>query len=305
MRLALVLVALFAGGCVMDLPTGVQVERPRVLGVRVDVDGDPERAAAQPGDSLTLRWLVVGSGTERPEWSTAMAVCAAAPSNIGIPTCDGAPFAFQLPTPPTSEPSFSFEVPTDTEATELLVLGVLCSGGTPVFSMDDLPSCEEEEAVAERVIFSFPVARTAPNRHPSLSDEALTFDDAPWPASDAVPDSGCAGGDLLQVEARGEEDPSFIRLTTSPDDREVYEELVLGETPRVEETREELLVSHVATAGLFTRLQSEVFDEAPVEVPWRHPEEIPADGLTVRFWFVARDQRGGMDWVERALCVVP
>jgi hypothetical protein len=68
-------------------------------------------------------------------------------------------------------------------------------------------------------------------------------------------------------------------------------------------------VTHVATAGLFSRLQTEVFDDdAPdPEVIWRHPDadEVPEDGLTVRFWFVVRDGRGGMDWVERAVCVVP
>lgn len=309
------LLALLAGGCVMDLPTGVRVDRPRVLGVRVDIDGDPERAAARPGDALTLRWLVVGHEGDPPEWSNAMAACVARPSNLGIPTCDGAPFAFQLPTEPTAAPSFAFEIPGDVPVegreTEILVIGVLCAGGTPVFSMDDLPSCEEEEAIAERLIFAFPLveadAEADANQHPSLGDETLTIDDTPWPASDVVPESGCAGGDLVQIRARVEDEPSFVRLTTSPSDREMYDEVVLGEMPRVVETREELLVTHVATAGLFTRLQTEVFDDPPLEVPWRHPdpEEIPDDGLTVRFWFVARDQRGGMDWVERALCVVP
>jgi len=31
----------------------------------------------------------------------------------------------------------------------------------------------------------------------------------------------------------------------------------------------------------------------------------PPEGLLVRFFFVARDFRGGSDWLERGVCVVP
>ena len=75
------------------------------------------------------------------------------------------------------------------------------------------------------------------------------------------------------------------------------------------DSREDLTITHLATAGEFARLTTIVFDDdAPdPEVEWVHPEadDVPADGLTVRFIFTVRDGRAGMDWVERAACVVP
>ena len=43
------------------------------------------------------------------------------------------------------------------------------------------------------------------------------------------------------------------------------------------------------------------FDQPRVTVPDQASEE----GTIVRFYFVARDDRGGVDWTERALCLVP
>jgi hypothetical protein len=42
-----------------------------------------------------------------------------------------------------------------------------------------------------------------------------------------------------------------------------------------------------------------------VELSWKAPGEVSADGQLVRFYFVARDPRGGADWAIRALCVTP
>jgi hypothetical protein len=32
---------------------------------------------------------------------------------------------------------------------------------------------------------------------------------------------------------------------------------------------------------------------------------VPAEGQVVRFTFVVRDMRGGVDWLGRSLCVLP
>jgi hypothetical protein len=99
-------------------------------------------------------------------------------------------------------------------------------------------------------------------------------------------------------------------ITSTPDDRERYVELLPGnEPPR--EAREVLQISHYLTAGTFERQFSafEGLDDSvgPSSVDWDLPavEDVPEGGLLVRFWWVARDLRGGMAVTERRLCVVP
>ncbi|HJL20513.1 MAG TPA: hypothetical protein RMH99_32900 [Sandaracinaceae bacterium LLY-WYZ-13_1] len=308
--LGLAAVALGAAGCIDDLPSGVRIERPRVLAVRVRIDGEPQRAQPRPGETITLRWLTAPEGGA---WTGALTACVAAPGNTGLPRCMGEPFAIAPPGPPSARPTFTLTMPEDA-AGEVLIGGVLCEGGTPALPEDGLPTCEGESATTELVTFDLSLATDQPpNRHPSWDDETFMLDGVTWTAPDDPPATGCAeaagGAALPRVPRRGEEEPSAVRFSSSPDDREAFEELVYGDPPSIEEMREELLVSHVATAGLFSRLSTEVFDDdAPApEVSWRHPdaEDVPDDGLTVRFWFVVRDGRGGMDWVERAACVVP
>jgi hypothetical protein len=45
--------------------------------------------------------------------------------------------------------------------------------------------------------------------------------------------------------------------------------------------------------------------EISTEVEWTAPDSDASTGLLVRFWFVVRDLRGGSDFIERAVCVVP
>jgi hypothetical protein len=295
----------------MDLPNGTVVNRPRVLGVRIDVEGDPARAEPRPGESVTLRWLVVPGGDA---WMSALTACVAAPANTGFPGCAEAPFAFAPPGTPSPSPSFALSVPVGAAGRSILVAGVLCANGVPTLPEEGLPDCEGEDATTERVIFTFDVAGDAPpNQHPSWAEQTFTIDEQAWDAPPAeLPTSGCAavaGAPALpRITRRIEDEPSTITFTTRAEDRETYDELVLGEMPTFETRREDLRITHAATGGFFPRLSTEVFDdEAPTpNVPWRHPteEEVPEDGLTVRFWFVMRDGRGGMDWIERAACVV-
>lgn len=298
--------------CGMSLPNGTVVDRPRVLGVRVEVEGDAARAEPRPGEAVALRWLVVPGADA---WTSALTACLAAPVNAGLPRCAGPPFEFAPPGAPTPDPRFAFTVPADaTPGSTVLVAGILCAGGAPVLPDEGLPDCEGEGATVERVVFSFSVAgMQQPNRHPSWEGQTLTIDEQPWePPPAELPASGCASvaGDpsLPRLAWRDEDDPLTLTFTTRPEDREPFEALVLGEMPRLESRREDLRVTHAATAGRFARLSTEIFDDesSTGEVPWRHPplEEVPEGGLTARFWFVLRDGRGGMDWTERAACLV-
>lgn len=306
--------------CIDELPSGVLLERPRVLGARAEIEGEPERASPRPGEDAVLRFHTVSN--DGAGWTAALTACVAAPALMGFSACAGDPFAFAAPGAPTGSPELAFAVPGpeafEGSAGSLLFAGVLCANGTPSPEPDPttmLPTCDGEGATTEVITFELPVALGVepPNQHPSLSDETITIDDVTWGLPADPPAAGCASapenGSLPHIALRDEESPSELVFTSDPADRERYQELVFGETPTLVDAREDLTITHVASAGRFERLTTEVFDDdAPdPRVEWEHPppEDVPADGLTIRFHFVIRDGRGGMDWTERAACLVP
>lgn len=304
--------------CMDDIPDGALLERPRVLGARMVFENEPERASPRPGEQGTLQFFTASN--DGATWTGALTACVEAPSFSGIPGCAGDPFAFSLPGAPTESPELAMQIPDASAFTSLessiLVLGVLCSGGTPSMETDAsmLPTCDPPEATREVITFSIPVAvGMAPaNQHPTWADETIFIDDVAWEPPEAPPETGCAsqtGASLPRVSWTDEENPSVLRFTSAPADREEFQELVLGEQPMFVDSREDLQITHIASAGDMQRLNTEVFsDDAPdPSVEWIHPlqEDIPEDGLTVRFIFVVRDGRAGMDWTERVLCLVP
>ncbi len=132
---------------------------------------------------------------------------------------------------------------------------------------------------------------------------------------------GCATDprfDNLKVKVGSDE--HLIRVRFDAKDRETYEveELKLNETMIVTK-REELLVSHAATkfGGKLGRYYSVIPREqsdktAEVELDYTPPaksddaeKRVTAAGRLVRFYFVVRDQRGGVDFTTRSLCLVP
>lgn len=313
--LCLLALLLALPACGEDLENGAFLERPRVLGARIEVADDPARAWPAPDETVDLRWLV--ASPDDTSWSGAFAACIAEPNQTGVPGCAGEPFAVAQTGAPTLDPVVQLTLPGaeafEGTTGELLVLGVLCAGGMPTLERD----CGEDARVTETVLFGVRVALgDATNDHPTISDETFTVDGEPWdPPPDPLPESGCASLEptaaLPRVAWRdGEEDPIRVGVTTQPDDREEYLELVFGEEePQRVEAREELTFSHIATFGRFQRLQTVVFDEASmlVDVPYQPParDDVPADGQTVEMIFVVRDGRGGADWTSRALCLTP
>jgi hypothetical protein len=135
---------------------------------------------------------------------------------------------------------------------------------------------------------------TDTNHSPSLAAAAFTVDGQPWPPGD-----GCA----LKIAADTKVHPIAMALAGQ---RETYTSTANAEgTP--EPRRETIQLSHFATGGKLPRQLSFIDDErdpSDVSVDWTPPtaEEMPAGGL-VRFFFVARDLRGGLDWQTRSLCL--
>ncbi|MEY4512623.1 MAG: hypothetical protein RLZZ450_4745, partial [Pseudomonadota bacterium] len=143
-----------------------------------------------------------------------------------------------------------------------------------------------------------------------------------WPAIDnnlALPWEGCASNpSLLQVRVDSGE--HTLRMRFDPSDREQYtEDIDKNGVPTTRDVREALAVTHAATTkggdvGRFDSLlaDDEVDAKAEVSVSYSPPDTngkgdhtVPENGRLVRFYFTVRDQRGGIDYAVRELCLVP
>jgi hypothetical protein len=279
---SLVAAAALAGCVQSDLPPGSLIDRDRVLGARVEVEGDPGRAAPMPGETAVVRWIVAGPAApiEQP-WT--FAVCAG--------DGDGCTSeAFLVEGGLDAEPTLAIAVPAADALGDSRFLWILGEIGE------------------SKLIATVRLARDGvelANRNPALAADAATIADAPWPAP--APDAECAALPAIRA-ADGDVE---LALAIDPAEREAYREVLADGT--IEDRLEILQVSHFTTAGSLDRQFSviEGDDDAPatIRVGWTPPdgeeEAIPADGRIVRFVFVVRDGRGGLDLARRAACLVP
>jgi hypothetical protein len=131
-----------------------------------------------------------------------------------------------------------------------------------------------------------------------------------------LPWEHCAKQGFQQVHAGDDEHQIQVRF--DPFDREVYtyQHEQFGKLVTTK-TREELIVSHALTeyGGKLDREKSVLSPDAgsaqaEIEVAYTppgpgDPGDIPADGRLVRFFFAVRDQRTGLAFTTRDLCLLP
>ena len=292
MRTILVLTTgLWLLGCDDPLKSVELVQEPRVLGARVEVDGDAGRAAPAPGESATATFLVAA-----PELETSLGfaflACSAAPRESSRSACAGPPFAQILSeNGMTAAASLSFDVPADLDPNgRVALLGIICPGGTP---SDDGSSCDGPDP-GTPVQLELELARDDDaNLNPKLQAGSIAFDDAEWAELPAL-DGECAGLGFLEVSVQSKH---IVTVNLDQSDRDA-----LPRPSKLDPSRESLQLSHFTTAGDLTRAFETIAwdsDELVRTTHWTAPKE---PGL-VRFWFVLRDFRGGGAFVERAVCV--
>ena len=182
---------------------------------------------------------------------------------------------------------------------------------------DQLSPCEGEPTIPGRPIEGRFIAATIlveddpadPNLNPSVQNILLNGRAWPPPYDQGVPrDSprtGCAAdleGLTMEEQARhprAGDMPSTVELSVTQDSLQPY---VIEDRELVEEIQ----VSWLSDGGGFEVSFSFIIDPArSVLTQWQPSRDAPTDGLLVRFTFVTRDGRGGTDWVERGLCVLP
>lgn len=272
-------VGLFVTGCGPSFDPASLIQTTRVVGARVEIEGAPDRAAPKPGETANVTWLVTSPEVPPPLGWT-FAVCAPAGSSGG---CGSATLATFEGT--SSPPRISIPVPAADvlgAATRLIVYGEI---GDTAVSLE------------------VPLQRGDEANHNPTAERAFTLDGQPWPAL-AAGDDPCQVG--LAVSAAKDH---VIGNLTEGSDRERYNALV-GDPPVPTPARERLQISQFTTAGKLKSQFSfvEATDDADtttVAVTWEAPKaaEVPVEGVAVTFTFVVRDNRGGVDWTNRAVCV--
>ena len=174
MRLLGLTLLCLALACSESFPPASEVTDLRVVGARVEADGQAERARPEPGDEVEVSLLVIDTPSDPPVEEPALtppalqwtfAACVPQPTLIGVPICgrpiEPAPCDGCEGTPPEDPldfPVVRFRVPSATELEEaqadsVLLQGIVCIHGVPSVlaiqrflrgEANDLDPCEAE-----------------------------------------------------------------------------------------------------------------------------------------------------------------
>jgi hypothetical protein len=279
-----------------------RVEELRVLGARLTVDDEPERATPEPGETARIEWLLADPSGLSPLATWSMKVCLAEDSSYGVPFCRGAELASAEQAELSDVlPTLTFQVPSSEEldsATRLLAAAVFCDGGVPEFNGDiETATCAGANTVQRASFDIFVVQGDAHNQNPTLGSASLEFAGDVW--DPVAADLNCSDGALPRVSAGSGEHTIALTL---PESAREFEERELDDIDL-----ESLQISHLATLGLLDRRFSSIAPEDSnfvVTVPWQAPGSI-SEPTPASFYFVVRDSRGGTSWLTRSLCVEP
>jgi len=281
------------------------VAGPRILGARVRALGT---GGAEPGagESATIDWLVASN--DSGSYSARLLFCVGEPTSLGAPRCLGPAFEERTLEGAFGEPlTLEFSVPTELMPGESwLAWFGSCESGEVSFD----PASSEFRCADASLSLSgsyrgrIPVG--APNSNPSLVDDLLSIDGAPWLPSDAEPSLGatCADSVLPRLVAGV---AANIHFELGGDDRDALES-----TPGTyaAHPRESLVYTHLfSRPGLDRAFSAIDFDSDALgfDVTLQpSPTPVPdAFGETVELYWLVRDERGGVDWTRRRGCLVP
>jgi hypothetical protein len=300
----------------------------RITGTRVVIAGDPQRAWLQADDMASLRISVVGP-QGRPDLQWNAVVCLPAPSSFGVPFCDPNGPSIVCPdcaggsSAAAVEPVLDFTVPDSAtlgDAKEVLVLGAFCNGapldgaGLSNFltgqHRESINPCMDPADEGEFLVSEIPIEQSdgVTNDQPTISSVFLAgfpeeaTEGSPW-IDDVAPGgtTPCIGMGLPEISTSSGALQLTLNLAMSS--FESFNACPPDSCPALEV----LQISWLATTGEFDGSFTSVTYATPLSVNfWIPPHNVSeVGGRIARFNIVAHDQRGGVDWITRALCVVP
>jgi hypothetical protein len=288
---------LLSSGCSDPLKPPELIEETRVLAARTEVTADAARASVRPLESARVRFLVV-SPREPDALGWAFSACKAARTTDSRAICQ-APSFFEVrqDSPAAGEPSFELELPDGAAlsgAAHVAVAGVFCAGSAA--RAGSFATCDGGGRALQTSVEILVEDGEARNLNPAFASTPVSLDGASWPAPSAslVFADGCTD-DLPRVPVGSEH---VIGILPPAEAREL-----------AGDQREMLQISHFSDGGELDRslsfVEADAADDAAAEVRWLAPASAADAGRLVRFYLVLRDLRGGVDWTERAVCVVP
>jgi hypothetical protein len=290
----LALLVLALAGCDEEPPDVAVIDKTRVLAARVEVENDPRRASPFPGENLSVTLLVVTPDPE-PAIAFSLAACVASNSVTNLVACEGEPLARAASLEPSQgAPAIGFQAPeTPGESGRLAVVGALCPAGVPL-PEEDARACADGSWLLG-VTADFPMDDgSAPNTNPAFVSYSL---DGAELGPETANELDCANLTAVRSGSTGH----ALRAELDPSSRDPLPAVDSSDT-----TRESLLVSWFTTAGeldhAYSSIESDVADSLATAA-WDAPGvAVPT---LARFFVVVRDGRGGSDFLERRVCVVP
>jgi hypothetical protein len=289
----LVLAVLLAG-CDDEPPDVAIIDKTRVLAARVEVEGEPGRAAPAPGEVVNVSFLVVAPEPD-PAIAFSLQACVARASVSDVPRCEGEPLGSAASLEPVvGAPLVSFTAPDVSGASgRLAVVGAMCPAGVAL-PAEDAPRCGDGSWLLG-VTLDFPMFDpAAPNTNPAFS--SLYLD-----GQELLPETAVETDCGLLPEVRSGSTGHALRAELDPSSRDPLPVLTSADTPR-----ESLLVSWFTTTGELDHAYSSIDSAAADTIAsalWDAPNvAVPTLSRSI---VVVRDGRGGSDFVERRVCVVP
>jgi len=289
-------IGLFATSACDDPLSQIEaIDKTRVVAAKIEVAGDPTRAAPLPGEDVVVRFLVLAPDPE-PSFAYALTACVAADSASDLTTCAGEPLATAASLSPVADaPSIEFVAPTEPAPDErLAVLGNVCASGTALTG-DSATSCDDGSAPRATTLDFYMDDGSHPNTNPALT--SVSFDGMELGPETALT-TDCA--ELSAIPA------GAIKHRLSVDVDAASRDPIERETG-ADPARESLLFSYFVSRGdidhAWSGLESTDTSNATGAI-WTAPPSVDAPSLA-RFVIVVRDGRGGSDFTERRLCIVP
>lgn len=257
--------AFFAATACDPIEPPYRLDRPRLLGAKVVVVADPNRASVRPGDAVIVETFTASAARDRGAFaSAAFTVCAAIDDPIEA-RCAGPRFGDGVANGP-DDPKHAFTVPRDFTG-KMLVFATFCIEGEASIAAAELRgACTR--GFGQDMVVRFEVG-AADHRHPSLPAGAIVVDGVPLPDR-----RGRCGDGATTVRADGLSHTVTIEVAG----------LEPSEVP---------LVSHVVTIGKLEGLYSSSGDDGKFRVDWEIPADFAGERFDARIHVVVRDGRGG------------
>ncbi|MDB4976887.1 MAG: hypothetical protein JWN48_5228 [Myxococcaceae bacterium] len=268
--------SVFLPGCADELDPPSRITELRLLAVQADTP------FAQAGQTVHLHALAVDPDNRRLSW--AWGTCIDATSSLALDCLRG--LSFDELTIGEDLTTHTLVVPS-TDAPSVGVAIVVCPGAIVRGQTEGIPVSCLDESGAARSISAFEIGlKRLYNRDSSLNHnpviDRISWDGEPWLEGEVKQDSckrQAASGCTAYTEHR--------ITVTAPDAAETS----LGADAS---GPEQAIVSFFASGGEFDD-EVRFYDDA--ETKWHARRE---DGARLQtFWFVLRDDRGGVSWTSR------